>query len=353
MEDLWFNAEASFTKWVIADGLLREPFVVVDIGVQGGANVRWNLLGDYLILHGFDAIEEVISELKKSNAGRQSQKFYSYAIGDTDGERTFFVNAANPTNSTMYGLLAEQARTVAVRRLDTLFSDGVIPQADFLKVDVEGFEKEVFLGAHTFISAGVLGVETETNFCISPHYPKSHFTAISDILVEHGFTFFDLGFNRIPRASFTRALQQRKVEDIAHYDLGRPATFNVLFCHDLLDERDSPQNYLKPPRPPSIDQMIKLMIIYELYGLNDIALDTADCFRDDLGSRLDVDRAVGLLANVGCRPLLAPFQSNRVERQLQAVHGIVQQLQTMQRSTSWRITAPLRATKNFLTGRWS
>ena len=35
MEELWFNERANFTRWVTASGLLQEPFVVVDVGVQG------------------------------------------------------------------------------------------------------------------------------------------------------------------------------------------------------------------------------------------------------------------------------------------------------------------------------
>ena len=37
-------------------GVLEEPFVVVDVGVFGGENPRRHLLGDFLVVHGFDAI---------------------------------------------------------------------------------------------------------------------------------------------------------------------------------------------------------------------------------------------------------------------------------------------------------
>lgn len=350
MEDLWFNSNAHFTRWVIREGMLREPFVVIDVGVQGGANPRWELLQDHLILHGFDAIAEVITKLKRLNAARTRRHFHNFAIGDADGEATFYFNAANPTASSMYAQgtgrfdnrLAEQARTVPIRRLDTLFADGTIPQADFLKVDVEGFEKSVFLGARSLMAAGLLGIETETNFRVSPQYPRSHFTALSDIAVERGFTLFDLGFNRVPRASFTRVLRDSGVEDFDQYDLGRPATFNILFCRDLIDECDAPQIYLSPRPAPGIDQIIKAMIICELYGLNDIAADTAERFSATLAARLDVDRAIRLLAVPDCRP----------PSDLLRLHDISRQLQAMQRSKSWRITAPLRATKAFLSGHW-
>jgi hypothetical protein len=44
------------------------------------------------------------------------------------------------------------------------------------------------------------------------------------------------------------------------------------------------------------------MIIYELHVLNDVALDTAQRFAERLGARLDVDRAIWLLADPDIRP---------------------------------------------------
>jgi hypothetical protein len=54
--DLAWNRNPEFTKWVVSAGLLAEPFVLIDIGVQGGDNVRWRALGDHLVVHGFDPI---------------------------------------------------------------------------------------------------------------------------------------------------------------------------------------------------------------------------------------------------------------------------------------------------------
>jgi FkbM family methyltransferase len=365
MEDLWFNATSGFTRLVVQSGLLRESFVVIDVGVQGGAHPRWNLLGDYLVFHGFDAIAEVIAELKQANVGRSNRYFHNFAIADTDGEHTFYVNTLNPTSSSMYmqgesrfeNRPSEQRRRIVpTRRLDALLADGFLPRGDFLKVDVEGFEKDVFLGAQDFIAGGMLGVETESNFNISPVYPKSHFTAISDMVVGEGLILADLGFNRVPRASFARALQRTGVGDDGGYELGRPATLNLLFCRDPIDECDHPESYVKSPSPLNVDQIIKTMIIYELYGLNDIALDIAERFASSLASRLDVERAIELLAKADCRqaPKVAPLDGgmpSKLPQDLeQRLHAAEQELDAMKRSNSWRITAPLRRAVNFVRG---
>ena len=347
--DFALNPNAEFTKWVVNAELLAEPFVVIDVGVQGGETIRWAPLGDHLIVHGFDPIVEVINELKQKNAGRSNRHYHCVAVGNADGEAPFYYNAANPTASSMYQQgqsrfdiqTTEQAqvRMVAMRRLDSLFAEGLIPKADFLKVDVEGHEKDVLLGARDLFQAGVLGMHAETNFNMSPLYPKSHFGTIAEFALDNHLLVFDLAFDRIPRASFQRALVRKGLKTAASHDeVGKPTTVDVLFCRDLIDEVDHQDDYVTACRPTTVDQIIKMMIICELHSLNDIALDTAERFAKRLGARLDVDRAVRLLADPDC-------MTNEYRKQMRA------QRRAFELSTSWRITAPLRWLKPMLVGR--
>ncbi len=322
--ELAYNLDAAFTQWVVRQGCLQEPFVLVDVGVQQGEHARWHQLGDYLIVHGFDAIAEAVDELTRRNAGNRNRHYHAIAAGAVDEERAFYFDPANPTASSMYPrgesrfdiVGREELRKVKVRRLDTLFAQDVLPRADFLKVDVEGFEQDVLRGAGKLLDAGVLGVEAESNFGISPTYPKGHFATLHEMLLPHRLLVFDLGFNRIPRASFQRALLRRGRKAIKSlYQAGRPATVEVLFCRDPIDEADHPENYAgaagseratsdETARSQTLspDQLLKLMIVYELHGLNDVAVDTLERFPDELKGRLDREHAVALLADPWCRP---------------------------------------------------
>src|SRR5262249_13540725 len=259
--NLFTNANAEFTDWVVKAGFLREPFVLVDVGVQGGESPSWHRLGDYLVVHGFDAIEEAIDQPRNRTGHVPNRHYHRIAAGNADEKREFHFNPANPTASSMYAQgtsrfevpAGEQARSVTVRRLDTLFAEGRIPQLDFLKVDVEGFEKDVLLGANNLL-ANALAVETETNFGISNVYPKSHFGTLAEILLKHHLLVFDLAFNRIPRASFRRALESKGIKtDPRHGSFGKPAMLNVLFCRDLIDETDVPSKYHTPCKPFTLD----------------------------------------------------------------------------------------------------
>src|SRR3984893_1509872 len=336
--DLSWNRNPEFTKWVVSKGLLTEPFVLIDVGVHGGENIRWRPLGDCLVVHGFDPIEEVVKDLTEANDDRPNRHYHCMALGNTDGEQAFYFNPANPTASSMYQQSAgrfgvkksEECRMVPIRRLDSLLAEGAIPIADYIKIDVEGFEQDVLLGARELLGAGVIALQTETNFGVSPSYPKTHFAAVAEIALDNHLMVFDLVFNRIPRASFQRALVRKGFEPISEQDgVGRPATVDVLFARDLIDEVDHVDHYQTPPQPVSMNQLIKSIIICELHALNDVALDTAERFADRLGAHLDVERAVRLLADPEC-------VTNEYRKQLRAQNRAYEQ------STSWRVTAPLR-----------
>ena len=91
------------------------------------------------------------------------------------------------------------------------------------------------------------------------------------------------------RAAYQKARKPRGLPELSVVGAGKPATFNVLFCRDPA-ELDGSVYYEKPPPSPRVDQILKLMAIYELHGLNDIAVDIAVTFSNVLEQRLDVER---------------------------------------------------------------
>jgi FkbM family methyltransferase len=363
--DLLFNTNPRFTKWLIKSGTLQERFVLIDVGVQGGENPRWHFFGDHLVVHGFDAIEEVVDDLSRKHATSRNKFYHWIAIGNEDGARQFFFNPKNRTGSSFYEVvdpeIQQQARTVPIRRLDSLLKEGVIPKADFLKVDVEGHERDVFWGASELLAAGLIGVEAEASFGSSIIYPRSQFDLIHGLLIEHGLVVADLNFNRVRRAAYLKARSRRNLRELPVEGAGMPSTLNVLFCRDPPAEGTGIRYYEKPPSPLRIDQILKLMAIYELHDLNDVAVDIAVSFSNQLGQRLDVEHAIDLLCERTTHDFAAVKRASAdsIEGQFELARDYVLQLETdrtalMERldqiyaSTSWRLTAPLRAIGNIL-----
>lgn len=294
--ELPFNLNPRFTTWLASSGALHEPFVLVDVGVLGGEHPRWHSLGDHLVVHGFDASEQAVNELAQTTTS-PNRHFHWFAIGQEDGECTFFFNPGNPSSSRLREFPGAQSRLVPVRRLDTLLKQGIIPQPDFLKADVEGHEEELFSGAGDLLAAGLLGADVETSFVISNVPPQTRFAVVHGLLMQHRLMVSDLNFNRIRRDNYLKARKRRGLPDLPVEGAGKPATFNVLFCRDPVAEADAAAALGKLAPPAGVDQILKLMAIFELYGLNDVAVDLALAHRQELGRRLDVDRAISLLCD--------------------------------------------------------
>jgi FkbM family methyltransferase len=309
--DLYNNEASVFTEWVVANRLLQEPFVIVDVGVQGGEHPRWRNLGEFGHVYGFDPIDEVIADLNAAHHGRANRSYRCLAIGNEDGRRSFHVSAdtygssffsGGPPQTGEHNGILLGSREVEIRRLDSLFAAGELPAADYIKIDCEGFDPEVLRGAHSYLAkSNVLCVTIETNFGVSPFYQRTPFAEINDVLVASRLLVFDLNFIRAARPSYTaaRAAAPWPAADPMHdspdLDVGQPATFDFVFCRDFVQEHTSPQVYMAAENAvtkPTVDKLIKSMINFELHGLMDCAVDIAEHFRPVLAKRLDVDLAI-------------------------------------------------------------
>jgi FkbM family methyltransferase len=315
--ELYNNDSPAFTTWVIENDLLEEPFVVIDVGVQGGPHPRWKHLKDKVRIYGFDAIAEVVEGL---NARKQPNEiYYATALGDEEGTRDFYVRSDGSSyyGSSFYekasdlggwgelqpGLLSK----VPITRLDTLFAKGVIPPADHIKVDCDGHDPEVIRGAWQYLAqSNVLCVTIETAFIVSAQYSRSHFVAISDILTAHRLRVFDLALMRTARPSYVAAKARHPwpaldpMNDAPALNVGAPGTIDALFCRDFVSEQVTPAHFANVPgavTEPTTDKLIKSMINFELHGLMDCAVALADHFRPLLSPRLDVDTAIARLVH--------------------------------------------------------
>lgn len=132
------------------------PEVVFDVGASDG---RWTQLAmtywpgaTYFCFEPLQERARELAALSGSNQGRVV--VYCCGLGDRDQELEICVKPHLDESS--FAFSGDDIRTVPVRRLDSMLAQHGIPRPQFLKVDVQGFEKRVLDGASSSLGAADL-----------------------------------------------------------------------------------------------------------------------------------------------------------------------------------------------------
>ena len=273
--ELHCNSDAPLTRWLVETGFITD-FTVIDVGVRGGFHPKWDALGAAFRGYGFDLFIDAIDPLPKGT----NLHYFLMALGEKDGT-TEVVNEAY--ESMMYGGVppaGKIAHEVQVRKLDTLFVDGLVPCADFIKLDCEGFERYVLDGAENYLEAcDLIGVETESSFNLSFHNPLTQFVHAQLPLAKQRLALFDIQMQRLPEG--------------LPMGVHRPSTLNALFARNFVDELLSPANYaFRPPvHSPSPESILKCAIVLELHCLVGSAFLLLNAFEEQLRGVIDLTKA--------------------------------------------------------------
>ena len=154
------------------------------------------------------------------------------AVSDVNDEIVFYSAPGHSewstTNPTEQAHLSWEQTRVPARTLDDLMDQGIVPQANFIKVDVEGHETKVFRGAQRLLSRHRPPVLYEYNFAAAAQAGWTIEEA--SVLLRGDGT----GENEIRPYSFQVLQDGGQLEDIspAVLERGRQNPGHVdIFCH--------------------------------------------------------------------------------------------------------------------------
>jgi FkbM family methyltransferase len=248
--------------------------------MKGAEEPFWQLLDMFPAssLAGVEIDAQLCGELNRH--ARARVRYFPAAIGRTEERRALY-QTAHPMCTSLYRPDArfsdlyhdlESARLksvgeIATVSLDKFVADNALGAIDFLKIDVQGAELEVFTGGAGALR-GTLLVVSEVEFV--PLYEKQPlFGDVAACLRGHGLAFHKfLGMAG-------RVMKPLTVQGSGQY----PAQFmwtDAVFVRDLLD-----LSALSP------EQLLKLAVLLDIYDSRDSALHVLRRYDaaagDDLG----------------------------------------------------------------------
>jgi FkbM family methyltransferase len=264
---------------------------LLDVGASGGIEPHWFGLGDKLAAIGFDPLVSEVKRLNETNTTpniHYEEGFVTYnqldqhfpsalrndpvaSVNNSSFERSSCVRAtkAKQYNYIQQHFNAGQSLVYSDRyfQLDDYAQDHRIEVVDFIKIDTDGHDFPVLLGAEKVLDTkGVLGLSVECQLHGSTHAYANTFSNIDQFLRSKGFTLFNLNIWKYSRA----ALPTTFVGDsYASTQRGAIQYADAVYFRDLAE----PDYEKKFDFLITKDKILKLSCLYELFGLNDCAAE--------------------------------------------------------------------------------
>lgn len=283
--------------------LKDDELYLVDVGASGGIDKFWNVYGQQLRAVAF---EPLVNEVDRLNREERNPKIkYESAFvgwkGWKEACKSVQVDQAqgNCTYMRTSALAAQQRRQRSFVQehfnagqevvwtdchidLDDYLVPDEYKRVDFLKVDTDGNDFPVLLGAEKLLKEGVIGISIEAQLHGETHDYANVFANIDRYLRGLGFSLYDLDIWRYSRS----ALPLPFVYNIDGQTHDGPVQWGeaVYFRDFARTDYEQVWNF-----PVSEARVLKLASLFELYGLNDCAVELLVNRRDQCSSLNDLD----------------------------------------------------------------
>ncbi len=139
---------------------LKEGSVVIDAGANIGTfSIYAHILTKGGTIFSFEPVKNVYQTLIKNTAPYKGIQTYNQALGASEGTSTIHtsteyqgINALDDSYLAEFNKnLFNGSETVSVTTIDSFVTSKHIPRIDFIKIDTEGYEKQILEGARKTI----------------------------------------------------------------------------------------------------------------------------------------------------------------------------------------------------------
>lgn len=125
-----------------------------DIGANFGlyAVLASQIVGPQGHVFAFEPAPETFKNLKTNTSALQNVSCFQCAVGSKDGTLDLYFDSRNPGCSSALAVTSGPSASVTQIKIDSYLLEKKVLPADFVKIDVEGFEWEVLQGMQLAIS---------------------------------------------------------------------------------------------------------------------------------------------------------------------------------------------------------
>ncbi|MGA7934496.1 MAG: FkbM family methyltransferase [Kovacikia sp.] len=297
------------TTALVATNLFQaQPFSLVDVGASGGIHGNWKVFIPYLRAIGFDPL---IAEVERLNLESPSPmiRYEAAYVGYQSQDKTLNSNKGieriNPIfrssmfrgrrvsnfdyTKNVYNQGEEVKLTDRFIELDTFFSDLEKDEINFIKTDIDGYDYQALLGARDILRRGnLLGLSVEADFHGMGAHEASSFANIDRLLRDCGFFLFDIEIHRYSRADLPRPFEYELLGSTVD---GQVMWGDAIYFRDF-GNPDYEKDWLLEPTDTLL---LKLICLFELFGLQDCAVEVLLKYKDRLRNLIDIDASLNAL----------------------------------------------------------
>lgn len=303
--------QPKFTAHLVSSGVFRSaPFCLADVGSSGGIDSYWNSFAPDLNAFGFDPLIREVERLNSQTTG-ENIRYFPYLVGYRDYDQVFPPSLRNqvPDNRVDQRTSARRAEGILacdyvktyfdqtgsgeyatdLIELDDFFMKTCPSNIDFIKIDTDGSDYQVLLGARKLLSAAnVMGVGIESQFHGLLHDQSNTFSNLDRLLREEGFSLFDLEVYRYARGAMPKPFM---------YKVPAQTVEGQVLWGDALYLRDAGSDTYEKTWQRSFDvlKILKLACLFEMFGMEDCAAELILKYKPSLESTVDVEACLDLL----------------------------------------------------------